>query len=75
MRGRDAVRDYWTRQWGMIDPRVEPQSIEAEADGRYAVTVRQTVRDLAGDVLTERTVVHVWLLRDGLVQSMEIRAA
>ena len=22
--GRDAVRAYWTRQWAMIDPRVDP---------------------------------------------------
>lgn len=22
--GRSGVRDYWTRQWGLIDPHVEP---------------------------------------------------
>ena len=31
--GHDGVRDYWTRQWGMIDPHVEPMRFEADADG------------------------------------------
>ena len=22
--GRDGVRSYWTRQWAMVDPHVEP---------------------------------------------------
>ena len=25
--GHHGVRDYWTRQWGMIDPHVEPMRI------------------------------------------------
>lgn len=71
--GHDAVRDYWTRQWGIIDPRVEPQGMVLEDDGRVAVTVLQVVRDLAGTVLTERIVVHLYRLREGLVAHMEIR--
>ena len=26
VQGRDAVRAYWTRQWAMVDPHVEPVS-------------------------------------------------
>jgi len=70
--GRDAVRDYWTRQFGMIDSHVEPVSFTEAADGRIAVAVRQTVRDLDGQVLSEGLVTHVYTLRDGLVVRMDI---
>lgn len=72
--GHAAVRAYWTRQWGLIDPRVEPLGFTVEADGRVAVTVHQVVRDLAGAVLKEATVHHVYALDDGLIASMEIRS-
>jgi ketosteroid isomerase-like protein len=72
--GHAAVRAYWTRQWTVIDPRVEPRGFAVEADGRIAVTVHQLVRDLAGTVLKEATVEHVYAFEDGLIKSMEIRA-
>ena len=51
--GHRAVREYWIRQWGLIDPRVEPRGFTTEADGRIAVDVRQVVRDRAGALLKE----------------------
>jgi hypothetical protein len=72
--GHAAVRAYWTRQWNLIDPRVEPRGFTVEPDGRVAVTVHQIVRDLAGAVLKEATVEHVYTFEDGLIKSMEIRA-
>jgi len=72
--GHAAVRAYWTRQWGLIDPRVEPRSFAVEPDGRVAVTVHQVVRDLAGTVLKDTTVAHVYAFENGLIKSMEIRA-
>ena len=72
--GHAAARAYWTRQWGLIDPRVEPRGFTVEADGRVAVTVHQVVRDLAGTVLKDATVEHVYAFEDGLIKSMEIRA-
>ena len=57
----------------MIDSHVEPVAASAEAaDGRVAVAVRQTVRDLDGKVLSEGLVTHVYTLRDGLVARMDI---
>jgi len=72
--GHAAVRAYWTRQWGLIDPRVEPRAFTVEADGRVAVAVHQVVRDLAGTVLKEAAVQHVYALDHGLIVSMEIRS-
>ena len=71
--GHSGVRDYWSRQWALIDPRVEPQRFEADEDGRTVVHVHQVVRDLTGKILVDEMVQHVYSIEDGLVRSMEIR--
>lgn len=71
--GQEGVRAYWTRQWGMIDPHVDPISIEADAAGNVVVGVHQVVRDLSGKVLLDRMVQHVYSIKDGLIQRMTIR--
>jgi ketosteroid isomerase-like protein len=69
--GREAVRDYWSRQWASIQSHVAPQAF-TEAGDRIAVTVHQTVKDLDGNVLSDGTIKHVYTLRDGLVTRMDI---
>jgi len=71
--GTAAVWDYWKRQFEVLDPRVEPQNFITEADGRIAVDVHQVVHDKAGKLLVDHMVQHVYKIRDGLIQSMEIR--
>jgi ketosteroid isomerase-like protein len=71
LRGREAVRRYWTEQWAAIDPTVEPVAVSTLADGRIAVTVRQRVRDLAGQLINDGEVVHVYRLVGGLVGRMD----
>jgi hypothetical protein len=71
--GHRDVRDYWTRQWAIIDPHVEPLDFEVDADGRIVVNVHQVVRDLAGQVKADRVVQHVYELREELIVRMEIR--
>lgn len=71
--GHDGVRNYWTRQWGMINPHVDPVKVEADGHGRIVVGVHQVVRDLSGNVLFDRMVDHVYLFENGLIRSMEIR--
>jgi hypothetical protein len=75
VRGRDGVRDYWTRQWAAIDPRVELLDVSTRADGTVAVDVRQVVRSLDGDVVDEGRVVHVYRFRDELVEQMDVEEA
>jgi hypothetical protein len=70
--GRDAVRDYWTRQWAEIDPRVSPTSFTERPDGSIAVEVDQLVRSLEGELIGQGTVVHVYSFRDGLIARMDI---
>lgn len=71
--GHEGVRAYWTRQWSMIDPHVKPVTFEVDDQGRIDVGVQQIVRDINGKVLVDRTVHHVYTLRNGLIGSMEIR--
>jgi SnoaL-like domain len=71
--GHTGVREYWTRQWAMIDPHVEPVGFASEQDGRVAVTVHQTVRDLNGILLLDQRIEHIYRIEGGLIQSMEIR--
>ena len=71
--GREAVRAYWTRQWSLINPRVDPTGFETDAAGKTVVQVHQVVHDLSGKLLDDKMVQHVYTFRDGLIQTMEIR--
>jgi ketosteroid isomerase-like protein len=80
--GHEAVRDYWTRQWSMVSPRVEPVGFRRAADGAIIAEVLQSVRDLEGKPLqgqthglTDKTVGHVFHLRDGKVTRFDIQDA
>jgi ketosteroid isomerase-like protein len=73
VRGRDGVRNYWTRQWAAIDPHVEPVGFSASADGTILVEVHQTVRDLSGNLLSDKMVGHVFRIDDGLIKRFDIR--
>ena len=71
--GRDGVRNYWTRQWAIIDPRVQPTGFSSGAGGATEVEVHQTVRDLQGNVVIDRMVGHIFRIEDGLVVRFDIR--
>lgn len=71
--GHEGVRAYWTRQWGIIDPHVDPVTFHENSDGRVVVGVHQVVRDLSGTVLMDRMLEHVYSFKDGLIQNMDIR--
>ncbi len=70
--GIDAVRTYWTRQWASIDPHVKPIEISRNDADRFVVRVHQTVRDLAGNLLIDTEVRHVYTIREGLIARMDI---
>jgi len=75
IRGKAEVRDYWTRLFEALDPKVEPVGFTTESDGRIAVEVHQVVRDrAAGNLLSDQIIHHVYEIVDGLIRSMEIRA-
>ena len=71
--GRDEVRSYWKRQWALIDPHVEPVEISPNGKGEVVVKVHQVVRDPRGNLLADRLVMHVFQMRNGLIQYFDIR--
>ena len=71
--GRDGVRNYWRRQWAMIDPHVVPAGFSAGADGAVIAEVQQIVRDLKGNVLSDKMVGHIFHIEDGLIRRFDIR--
>jgi hypothetical protein len=71
--GHDEVRAYWTRQWSLVDPHVEPVGMAPDEDGRIVVDVHQVVRDLSGKVLFDQMLQHVYTVRAGLIERMDIR--
>jgi hypothetical protein len=80
--GREAVREYWTRQWAMVSPHVEPVGFRVIADGSILAEVRQSVRDLEGKPLEgqthglkDKTVGHVFHFRNGEVTRFDIQDA
>ena len=70
--GREGVRAYWTRQWAILDPHVEPLAMHVNDEGGLTVEVHQVVRDLNGTVLVDTTVRHVYRFADGFIQRMDI---
>lgn len=70
--GRDGVRDYWTRQWRITDPKVEPLDIREDEAGRWMVEVHQVVRDLEGNLLLDKVVRHAYRIENGLIVRMDI---
>ncbi len=78
--GHEAIRAYWTRQWALVSPHVDPVSFRKAADDTIVAQVRQSVHDLEGKPLQEqthglrdKTVGHVFRLRDGKVTRFDIQ--
>jgi ketosteroid isomerase-like protein len=71
--GREAVREYWTRQFAAIDGRVDPEGFTEEPDGSVTVDVHQVVRDpQTGELFEDRRVGHRYRIEDGLIVRMDV---
>jgi hypothetical protein len=71
--GRAGVRDYWTRQWAMIDPHVEPVKFSTGPEGELMVDVHQIGHDLKGNLLADAMVGHIFRCESGLIKRFDIR--
>jgi ketosteroid isomerase-like protein len=71
--GRAGVRDYWARQWAIVDPRVEPVSFAEGPDHEVIVEVHQVVHDREGKLLVDQMVGHIFRLENGLIHRFDIR--
>ena len=70
--GRENVREYWRKQFKLINPRLEPLKFNTDEENREVVTLRQIVRDLDGNLLADKTIDHVFTMENGLIKNFEI---
>jgi hypothetical protein len=70
--GKEEIRAYWTRQWGEFDSHVEPLAMTENDGGKTLVRVRQLVKSLQGDVLSDSEVLHVFTVNSGLIAAMDL---
>ncbi len=71
--GRQAVGEYWTRQFAQISSKVEPERFDREPGGAITVTVHQVVHDAkTGELQADTHVLHRYELEDGLVARMDV---
>lgn len=71
--GHDSVRNYWSRQWKMINPHVEPLQFKKLDDNKVNVTVHQVVKDLEGNILQDKIIHHIYTFENGFIKNMEIK--
>ena len=70
--GKAEICAYWTRQWQEFDPHVEPIEVIEREDGKTHVKVQQLVKSLAGDILSDSEVVHLYTIANGLIERMDL---
>jgi hypothetical protein len=70
--GKKEIRAYWTRQWAEFNPHVEPIEVVDREDDKTEVKVHQLVKTLNGDVLSDQDVWHIYTIKNGLIERMDI---
>jgi len=72
LRGKDAVRAYWSEQWTRTRTRDTPVRITRLEDGRLVVRIEQVVRALDGPVLSRGAFDHVHRIRSSRIARMDM---
>ena len=70
--GHDEIKQYWTRQWTEINPKVDPVGFSERENGSVEVKVHQNVKDLQGNQIFDGMVKHVYTFENGLIKTMDI---
>jgi ketosteroid isomerase-like protein len=70
--GRDEVKEHWRAQFGEVDPWIEVGDIQDTGDGRVEAHVRQVVRSLDGEELSDDRLVHIFTIAGDRIVRMEV---
>jgi phage pi2 protein 07 len=70
--GREAVREYWTNQFKVIQVQLETLKFETDENNRNVVAVHQIVKDLQGNLLADMTVKQIFTIENGAIVLYEI---
>jgi hypothetical protein len=71
--GKQAIRDYWTRQWAEFDPRLDVLEVVERRADKTDVKVHQLVKNLQGEILSDTELWHVYTIAKGLIERMDIK--
>jgi ketosteroid isomerase-like protein len=69
--GKEELRQYWLRQFTMINPTVTPLDIKQEGD-TVKIQVHQVVLDLDQQLLADVVVEHIFQFRAGKIARFDI---
>ncbi|WP_428233011.1 nuclear transport factor 2 family protein [Flavobacterium sp.] len=70
--GHNEIKEYWTRQWTEIDPKVKPIGFVERDNGSLEVNVHQNVKELQGNLIFDGMVKHIYTFQDELIKTMDI---
>ncbi|HVX49808.1 MAG TPA: nuclear transport factor 2 family protein [Chitinophagaceae bacterium] len=70
--GREGLREYWRRQWEVLNSDVEPVSISTSGKGRIVANVRHVVRDLHENIIEDEMLQHTYIIEDNLIKHMDV---
>ena len=70
--GRDQVRDYWKKQFEVVQPQLQALNFEVDEADRSVVTVHQIIRDLEGNLLLDHMVRQIFTIENGLISTFEL---
>jgi len=69
--GHHELKDYWTRQFALINPKVTPYEIELDGDNAK-IKIHQVVYDLSGQLLQNKKLFHHFHMQHDKVEQFEI---
>jgi hypothetical protein len=69
--GHDGVREYWTRQFGLISSTVTPLETDEE-NNIVKIKVHQVVYDLNNNLLADEIVYHYFTLKNNKIARFDI---
>ncbi len=73
--GKQAIREYWTRQWTEFDGQVHVLEVIDREAGKTEVKVHQVVKNLKGELLSDTELWHIYVIQNGLIERMDIKEA
>src|SRR5205085_10274644 len=68
--GQEAVKEYWTEQFKVLNSKVTPLEIKSE-DEAVHIKVHQVVHDLYGGLVADQMVEHIFYLKNNRIYKFE----
>ena len=71
--GHDNLRNYWTKLWSEVYINIKPLTLKENTKDQVEATFHQIVKDLQGNITSDRILKHLYTFESGLIKKMEIQ--